>query len=212
MCSAGRICAGVLCQLPALRIAVGSIRRPKLNAVNDAVCAIAPVLDPAARFEVLGYEVESGVSHTPSSREELMRGARHRAQALQHKLVAQDTLADFYLGLEGGLDMVFEDSRKRVFLESWAYVSDGRTGHFGCSGSIELPDALAEEVLSRGAELGLVIDEYAGAVGIRDGQGAWGILSANLITRQDSFRLAVIAAFAPFYNGRMYGVASATAG
>jgi non-canonical (house-cleaning) NTP pyrophosphatase len=66
-------------------------------------------------------------------------------------------------------------------------------------------------VLSRGVELGLAIDEYAGAVGIRDGQGAWGVLSANLITRQDSFRLAVVAAFAPFYNGPMYRAASAAA-
>jgi inosine/xanthosine triphosphatase len=212
VCSAGRICAGVLRQLPALRIAVGSIRRPKLNAVNEAVSAIAPVLDPAARFEVFGYEVESGVSHTPTSREELMQGARQRADALRQKLVAENSAADFYLGLEGGLDIVVENPRKRVFLESWAYASDGTTGHFGCSGSIELPDALAEEVLSHGTELGLAIDGYAGAVGIRDGQGAWGILSANLITRQDSFRLAVIAAFAPFYNARMYRAASVAAG
>jgi len=188
------------------------MRRPKLNAVKEAVSAIALLLDAAERFEVLGYEVESGVSHTPTSRNEVMQGARQRAGALQQKLAAENSRADFYIGLEGGLDIVFENSHQRVFLESWAYVSDGASGHFGSSGSIELPEALAEEVLSRGRELGLAIDEYAGAAGIRDGQGAWGILSANLITRQDSFRLAVMAAFAPFYNGRMYRAASAAAG
>ena len=197
--------------MPTSRIAVGSIRRPKLNAVKDAVSSIALLLDTAAEIDVVGYEVESGVSHTPISREELMLGARQRAEALREKLLANGTCADFYIGLEGGLDVVVENAHKRVFLESWAHVSDGTTGHFGCSGSIELPDALAEAVLSRGTELGVAIDEYAGAVGIRDGQGAWGILSANLITRQDSFRLAVIAAFAPFYNGRMYRAASAAA-
>jgi non-canonical (house-cleaning) NTP pyrophosphatase len=57
--------------------------------------------------------------------------------------------------------------------------------------------------------LATAIDEYAGAVRIRDGQGAWGILSANLISRQDSFRLAAVTAFAPFYNARMYRTASA---
>ena len=67
-------------------------------------------------------------------------------------------------------------------------MSDGRRGHFGCSGSIELPEALAEEVLSRGTELSVAIDRFAGAVGIRDGQGAWGVLSRNLISRQESFR------------------------
>ena len=188
------------------------MRRPKLNAVKDAASAIAPLLGGGVNLEVVGYEVESGVSHTPASREELMQGARQRAEALREKLSAKESPVDFCVGLEGGLDVVAENGRKRVFLESWAYVTDGTRGHFGCSGSIELPEALAEQVLSRGVELGLAIDEFAGAVGIRDGQGAWGILSGNLISRQESFRLAVIAAFAPFYNARMYRAASATAG
>jgi inosine/xanthosine triphosphatase len=173
--------------------------------------AIAPLLTSAVCFDVVGYEVESGVSHTPASREELMQGARQRAEKLQQKLIAENSAADSYIGLEGGLDIICERAQRRVFLESWAYVSDGTAGHFGCSGSIELPEAFAEEVLSRGTELGLAIDNYAGAVGVRDGQGAWGILSANLISRQDSFRLAVIAAFAPFYNARMYQAASVAA-
>ena len=107
--------------------------------------------------------------------------------------------------------MIGENGTRRVYLESWAYVSDGQDGHFGCGGSIELPDALADEVLHRGTELGIAIDDYAGAVGIRDGEGAWGILSRGLITRCDSFRLAVIAAFAPFYNTKMYRAAPTTA-
>jgi inosine/xanthosine triphosphatase len=195
-----------------LQIAVGSTRRPKLNAVSEAMRTIAPLLGSSTTFEILGYEIGSGVSHTPSSRGELMQGARQRAEALQHKLLKEKSTADFYVGLEGGLDTVTENGRKRVFLESWAYVSDDTRGHFGRSASIEIPEPLADEVLVRGTELGAAIDEYAGAVGIRDGQGAWGILSANLITRQDSFRVALIAAFAPFYNAPMYRAASAAAG
>jgi non-canonical (house-cleaning) NTP pyrophosphatase len=137
-----------------------------------------------------------------------MQGARQRAEALQDKLRATADPADFYVGVEGGLDVVTENGTKRVFLESWAYVSDGQRGHFGCSGGIELPEALAEEVLSRGVELAAAIDQFAGVVGIRDGQGAWSVLSGNLISRQDSFRLAVVAAFAPFYNVKMYRVTS----
>ena len=52
-------------------------------------------------------------------------------------------------------------------------------------------------------------DRFAGAVGIRDAQGAWGVLSSNRITRQEAFRVAVVAAFAPFYNGKMYRAAAA---
>ena len=190
-------------------IAVGSVRRPKLNAVKDAVLSMAQFFGEGAVLEVEGYEVESGVNHTPSSREELMRGARQRAEALRASLLGQGVRADFFVGVEGGLDVAIENGERRVFLESWAYVSDGTRGHFGCSGSIELPEALAEEVLARGTELAAAIDQFAGAVGIRDGQGAWGVLSRNLISRQDSFRLAVIAAFAPFYNAKMYRVSAA---
>jgi inosine/xanthosine triphosphatase len=193
-------------------IAVGSTRRPKLNAVKEAALAIAPLLDEGAVLDVEGYEVDSGVSHTPASREELMQGARQRVEALQESLRTKAMLADFLIGLEGGLDVAVENGVKRVFLESWAYVSDGTTGHFGCSGRIELPEALAEEVLSRGTELSVAIDQFAGAVGIRDGQGAWGVLSRNLISRQESFRLAVVSAFAPFYNAKMYRATAAAGG
>lgn len=190
-------------------IAVGSTRRPKLNAVKQAALAIAPLLGDGVVLHVAGYEVESGVSHTPASREELMQGARQRVETLHENLRAKDKPIDFLVGLEGGLDLAVENGVKRVFLESWAYVSDGNRGHFGCSSSIELPEALAEDVLSHGTELAVAIDQFAGSVGIRDGQGAWGVLSRNLITRQESFRLAVVSAFAPFYNAKMYSATTA---
>jgi non-canonical (house-cleaning) NTP pyrophosphatase len=95
-----------------------------------------------------------------------------------------------------------------VFLESWAYVTDGLgKGSFGRSGGIEVPAALAEQVLERGVELSVAIDRFAGGRGIRDAQGAWGILSRNLITRQDAFRVAVVSAFAPFFNAAIYNAA-----
>src|SRR5208282_3699618 len=56
-------------------VAVGSTRKPKLRAVTEALNAFAPKLVPDGDFEVVGLEVESGVSPTPSSCEELMRGA-----------------------------------------------------------------------------------------------------------------------------------------
>jgi inosine/xanthosine triphosphatase len=190
------------------QIAVGSTRRPKLQAVQEAAASFASGLGLGAQLEIQGYEVESGVSHTPVSREELMRGARQRAEALRQMLRGSGASADYCVGLEGGLNVVSENGNRRVFLESWAYVSDGVRGHFGCSGSIEIPEALAEEVLDGGVELAVAIDRYAGAVGIRDAQGAWGVLTGNLVSRQESFRLAVLTAFAPFYNAKMYRMAA----
>jgi inosine/xanthosine triphosphatase len=199
-------------------LAVGSKRGPKLNAVSEALKAFSAVLANDVLFEVVGVEVESGVGHTPSSRDELMRGARQRAGALIQLKRENGSAWQYFIGLEGGLDVVHErasademlrhsalkENGHRVFLESWAYVSDGARGHYGRSGGIEIPEALAHEVLENGVELSVAIDRFAGAVGIRDAQGAWGVLSSNFITRQEAFRVAVIAAFAPFYNERMY--------
>ncbi|MGC2831165.1 MAG: DUF84 family protein, partial [Candidatus Acidiferrum sp.] len=85
-------------------VAVGSTRKPKLQAVTKALSAFAPKLVPDGDFEVVGVEVESGVSPTPSSCEELMRGARHRVEALV--LLARETRKPwrFFIGLEGGLE------------------------------------------------------------------------------------------------------------
>lgn len=81
-----------------------------------------------------------------------------------------------------------------------------RTGReaYGQAGGILLPEALASEVLDRGVELSEAIDVFTGGQGIRDMQGAWGVLTRDLITRQDAFRIAVIHAFAPFFNAPLY--------
>jgi len=192
-----------------VRVAVGSTRRPKLSAVTEALQSLGALLAPGAEFEVVGFDVGSGVSHTPVRCEELMRGARQRSEAVIR--VARQTSSSwrFFVGLEGGLEVLKEHARREngercVLLESWAYVSDGVRGYYGRSGGVELPDALAHEVLENGLELSVAIDRFAGAAGIRDAQGAWGVLSRNMITRQEAFRVAVIAAFAPFYNSEMY--------
>jgi inosine/xanthosine triphosphatase len=192
-----------------INVAVGSTRRPKLNAVWESLSIIGPTLDPNALFDVLGFEVDSGVGHTPTSREELMRGARQRAEALVQMGRERGEAWRYFVGLEGGFDVVPDPEGsgavRRVLLESWAYVTDGARGYYGRSGGIEVPALLAEEVVDRGVELSEAIDRFAGGKGIRDAQGAWGVLSSNLITRQDAFRVAVVSAFAPFYNSKLYG-------
>ena len=49
-----------------------------------------------------------------------------------------------------------------------------------------------------------MIDEVAEENDVRSRQGAWGVLSRDLFTRAMSFEVALVAAFAPFYNSEMY--------
>jgi non-canonical (house-cleaning) NTP pyrophosphatase len=204
-----------------IRIAVGSKRAPKVEAVRKALEALGPLLHPKSSFEVRGFEVETGVGHTPRSHTELMAGARGRCEALMRPGSESATFlrarrhpdarlgTTYLIGLEGGLDVVYENGhengRRLVFLESWAFVSDARgRGFYGRSGAVLLPEALAVEVLDQGIELSQAIEAYTGLRGIRDSQGAWGVLTKNLIDRQESFRIAVISAFAPFFNAELY--------
>ena len=178
-------------------IAVGSTRRPKLDAVRDALSALGPKVGAGADFEVVGMDVSSGVRHTPLSREETMSGARNRVEEIRRIASDQGKPWNFLVGLEGGIDVVRENEVRWAFLENWAYVSDaaGR-GAFGQSGAILLPELLAKRVLDDGVELADAIDAYAGLTGVRDAQGAWGVLTHGLITRQESYRIALISAFA----------------
>lgn len=181
----------------AVIVAVGSMRRPKLDAVREALAVLGPKFGSGADFEAVGVDVSSGVRHTPLSREETMSGARNRAEAVLRIAREKNEPWKYFVGLEGGIDIIHERSNRWVFVENWAYVADttGRTS-FGQSGAIALPEPLASRVADDGVELAEAIDAYAGQTGVRDAQGAWGVLTQNLITRQDSYRIALLSAFA----------------
>jgi inosine/xanthosine triphosphatase len=186
-------------------VAVGSTRRPKLNAVWEALTVFGPVLDSDAQFDIAAVEVPSGVRHTPLTREEIMAGARNRVEALMGIAREKNERWEYFVGLEGGFEVIGAGASRLVFLENWAYVADasGRSG-FGQSGAVLVPEALAKPVVDDGAELSEAIDAFASGRGIRDAQGTWGILTRNMITRQDAFRIAVINGFAPFFNRDVY--------
>jgi non-canonical (house-cleaning) NTP pyrophosphatase len=183
-------------------IAIGSKRAPKIAGLREAVAAVGPHLHPGSSFDVRGFGVETGVRQTPLSSAELMAGARGRCAALIRlwpELGGEGPR--YFVGVEGGLDVIHENGVRLAFLESWAFVSDtsGR-GFYGRSGAIVLPEPVCTEVLDRGTELSHAIERYAGVRGVRDAQGAWGVLTKNLIDRQEACRIAVIAAFAGFLS------------
>ena len=92
-----------------LIVAVGSTRKPKLAAVRGALDGFPELLGADAQVEMVGMEVESGVSHTPLSREESMRGARQRAETLQKIARGENEPWNYFVGLEGGLDSIIEN-------------------------------------------------------------------------------------------------------
>ncbi|HEX9424829.1 MAG TPA: inosine/xanthosine triphosphatase [Pyrinomonadaceae bacterium] len=185
-------------------IALGSDRAAKIMAVRASIARVAAIDGSWAEASVLARAVETTVPAMPLNDWELMQGARERALAVRDQLRTQRRDADLYVGLEGGFHSISIEGEWHTFLRGWAYATDGRNGSFGAAPSISVPPALAKKVIEGRRELGLVIDEVAGIQDVRSRQGAWGILSRDLVTRSMSFEVALIAAFAPFYNKKMY--------
>jgi inosine/xanthosine triphosphatase len=187
-----------------MRIALGSDRAAKVEAVRASVARIATLEESWRDLEVIARVVQTGAPLMPLTDEQLMRGARERALAVRALLAQEGTGAQIYVGLEGGFHSVMVEKRWITFLRGWAYATDGERESFGASPSINVPDAIARRVIDGRSELGLVIDEVAGERDVRSRQGAWGVFSRDLLTRSMSFEAALIAAFAPFYNKRLY--------
>jgi len=186
------------------RIALGSDRAAKIMAVRASIARIAEIDSGWREATVVARPVETNAPAMPINDWELMSGARQRALAVREQLIQQRLEVDLYVGLEGGFHSISVEGEWHTFLRGWAYVTDGQRDSFGMSPSIEVPDAIVKDVIQGKRELGIVIDDFAGIRDVRSKQGAWGVLSRDLITRSMSFEAALIAAFAPFYNSTLY--------
>ena len=173
-------------------------------ALRASIARVAEVDSAWRDANIVARPVKIGAPAMPLTDWELMSGARQRALAVREILLEQKLGADLYVGLEGGFHSISVEGEWHTFLRGWAFVTDGSRGSFGMSPSIEVPDPIVKDVISGKRELGIVIDEVAGLRDVRSKQGAWGVLSRDLLTRADSFEAALIAAFAPFYNATLY--------
>src|SRR2546425_1524135 len=189
------------------RIALGSDRAAKIMAVRASIARIAEIDSAWLHASVVARSVKTDAPAMPLTDWELMSGARQRALAVREILVEQNLEANLYVGLEGGFHSISVNGDWHTFLRGWAFVTDGVRESFGMSPSIMVPPAIVKNVIEGKRELGLVIDEVAGARDVRSRQGAWGVLSRDLLTRSMSFEAALVAAFAPFYNPELYSTA-----
>jgi inosine/xanthosine triphosphatase len=177
-------------------VLVGSTRPAKIEGVREALAAIARVDPRFAAATIQSHDLTAIAPQMPMSIADIVNGARRRAQALLSDPGPTNDEARFAVGLEGGLDEL--PAIDSWTLVTWAAVTDGKRWGYGAGPSIVLPASVSQRVVA-GEELGGVIDGIAGE-SVRGTRGAWGLLTLDLIGRRDAFRLAVTAAFAPFYN------------
>ncbi len=159
------------------RIAIGSKNPVKVNACKNVMEKLY------GEVEIIPVEIDSGISHTPLTDEETIKGARNRAyQALEK------TKADMGVGMEGGITKI----TGRYFLTGWCVVIDkeGREG-IGGGSTLELPSFIVEKV-KEGIELGKVMDSIIGENNTKQKYGAIGIFTNMLLDRQKAWEIMLI--------------------
>jgi inosine/xanthosine triphosphatase len=172
-------------------VAVGSLNPSKIEAARLGFAAYFPQTSIA----VIGTMSSSGISDQPMSPEESLTGARNRAR---HALSLAPE-ASFGVGLEGGLEQV----EGYWFDRGWIVTID-RDGHEGIGSTVGMPvePEAIRLVLEEGMELGTAADRVFGTVNLKLGQGHFGFMTKNLITRATGYRDAVIVALSHMKNAR----------
>jgi inosine/xanthosine triphosphatase len=166
-------------------VAVGSRNPVKIAAVRAVLSRVAPLATAD------GHAVASQVPDQPWGDEETIRGARTRARAA----LAADPGASMGVGIEGGVVALADG---RVMSNAWAVVVD-RDGREGVGGSLAMPlPPRVARLLRDGMELGHAMDAVTGSENTKHKEGAVGILTQGLITRQGAYEVLLTYALAPW--------------
>jgi inosine/xanthosine triphosphatase len=166
-------------------IIVASTNPVKINAAHAGFAAMYP----HDRFEVRGVDVESGVPHQPMDSDETLEGARTRARNAR-ALVPE---AEFVVGIEGGIERDGESLAAFAWIVVLGREQSGRSR----TGSFILPREISE-LVQQGVELGHADDRVFGRSDSKRQNGSVGILTGDVITREDFYAHAVVLALIPF--------------
>ena len=174
-----------------LKIVIGSKNPIKIEATKNAFEKVFGL-----SVEIIAVSVSSGVSDMPISFEEMLDGAKNRADRARQKIDA-----DFGVGLEGG----FENEKIGTFLSGFVAIVD-RQGVWGyAQGSgLFMPEKIVKKVREQKKELGDVMDEMRGLKNTKQHEGCVGFMTDNLIPRKSAFEATIIYALSRFTKKEMF--------
>ncbi len=175
-----------------MKVVVASQNPVKVNAVLKSFRAYLGV-----EVEVEGIAVSSGVSDQPMTEEETRMGAENRVEGARELFRG----ADFYVGIEGGVDCVGD----RLFAFAWIVISDGKSDSLSRTATFELPPEVSR-LIAEGMELGDADDVVFEKKKSKQQNGAVGLLTHDLLTRQQLYEQAILLALIPFMNRKLYPV------
>lgn len=173
------------------KILITSTNPVKKAAAEEGFHRVFP--NEETQFETIS--VPSHVSDQPMSEGETFQGAMNRIMNAKR----QDPTADYYVGIEGGLEQVEEElvCFAWVIIQSKEKIGKAKTATF------ILPKKV-QDLLLQGIELGKADDIVFGHTNSKQKTGSVGILTHDIITRTSYYTEAVILALIPFINPQLY--------
>ena len=150
---------------------------------------------PGQEFEFIGVSVPSGVADQPFGNDEIFLGAKNRAD----NAFAEFRDADFYVGIEGGIEHV--KNEMEVF--SWVFIKSADKYGKARTETFFLPKEVVK-LIKDGKELGEAVDIVFKRNNTKQKNGAVGILTGDIIDRTKYYTEAVVLALIPFRNVDLY--------
>lgn len=171
-----------------LTVVVTSLNPVKIEAAREAFLRSFPLYE----IQVVPLQVSSGVADQPMSDNETRQGARNRVADARLKVPD----ADYWVGLEGGLDFIDE----HLMAFAWMVVSsaDDRSGE-ARSATLPLPPEV-QELVESGLELGEANDRVFSTINSKQGGGAYGLLTDGLMTREGIYTQTLTLALIPIVH------------
>lgn len=155
---------------------------------------------PGNSYTTHGVSVPSGVSDQPFADKETLQGAINRAENVR----VQEPDADYWIGIEGGVEDSSDQRAGSLESFAWVVVIDREKGNTGKARTAAFyqPDEVAKLVRT-GMELGHADDVVFGTSNSKQSSGSVGLLTGNVLNRESYYVQAVILALIPFRNRQL---------
>ena len=176
-----------------MKVNVGSQNKGKIKAVNVALSHYFDDLN------VNGVEVDSEVHNQPKTIQEIVKGAKNRAiAAFKHGN------CELGIGIESGI-FKFPETHSGYVDTSCTVIFDGKEFFVGSSPCFEYPKKVIDAILNDGKEVCKIFNELGwGDEGFHQREGAIGVLTKGVITREKYSEFSVIMALTRYLNKELY--------
>ena len=173
---------------PNVKVIVSSENPVKLRATREAF----GTQFPNKKIEYITLTVDSGVDDQPFSDDETRHGAINRS----HNACEEYPEADFWVGLEGGVDTF----NGQLMTFAWmAVLGPGGRTSTARTMTLPLPPAVKKRV-EEGMELGDANDRVFSTANSKHEGGAFGLLTGDRFTREGVYTDTLTIALVPFTN------------